>query len=149
MASTIHSSTPNTSSTVTVIHRLRSVVSIMSLNSRPLIRIGSVPRMMYQPSRASLFPAPMRERQSVPSCPNRQRNQAVRMLMMSLRKYSNTASSVPSWMMAVNAAPGSDPNIRSPRMRIWALDETGRYSVNACTRPSTIASKKFIIPLVP
>ena len=66
--------------------------------------------------------------------------------MMSLRKYSSTASSVPNWMMAVNAAPGSDPNIRSPRMRICALDETGRYSVSACTRPSMIASKKFISP---
>lgn len=66
---------------------------------------------------------------------------------MSWRKYSSTASSVPIWMIAVNAAPGSLPNMRSPTMRTCALDETGRYSVNACTNPRNIAWKKFMNPL--
>lgn len=42
---------------------------------------------------------------------------------------------------------GVGPNIRSPTMRICALEETGRYSVNACTSPRKIAWKKFMNPL--
>jgi hypothetical protein len=39
-------------------------------------------------------------------------------LAMSLRKYSRTASSVPSWVIAVNVAPGSVADGRnSPAMR--------------------------------
>ena len=39
-------------------------------------------------------------------------------------------------------------SIKSPMMRIWALEETGRYSVNACTSPRKIAWKKFMNPLL-
>jgi len=46
-----------------------------------------------------------------------------------------------------NGGGRSDPNIRSPTMRICALEETGRYSVNACTSPRKIAWKKFMNPL--
>ena len=147
-ASTTHSSTPNNASTVTVIHRLRSDPSIACLNSRPVIRIGIVPRMMNQPICVSGLCAPIRLLKSLPSLPNREPNHAPRMRMMSCRKYKITASSVPIWMIAVNAAPGSDPSIKSPIMRICALEETGRYSVNACTRPRKIAWKKFMNPLL-
>src|SRR5699024_3241767 len=46
-------------------------------------------------------------------------------------------------MMAVNAAPGSCPGMRtSPTTRTWALEETGTNCVRACTMPRMIASKK-------
>ena len=146
-ASTIHSSRPNRNSTVTVIHRLRSDVSMMFCSVKPRMMIGIEPMMTFHPSVAYLSPRPMRARQSGPFLPNRHPNQCDRMLMMSRRKYRITASSVPIWMMAVNAAPGSAPSIRSPMMRICALDDTGRYSGSACTIPRIIAWKKFMIPL--
>src|SRR5699024_3170400 len=47
----------------------------------------------------------------------------------------------PSWMIAVNAAPGSCPgSISSPTTRTCALEEIGRNSVRAWTRPRTTAS---------
>ena len=147
LSSTIHRMMPNTSSMAAVIHRLRSVFSMASWNSRPAKTIGSVAMMMYQPRRASLLPSPRRCFQSLPFLPVRQMHQFLRMFQMSWRKYSSTASSVPIWMIAVNAAPGSLPNMRSPTMRTCALDETGRYSVNACTNPRNIAWKKFMNPL--
>src|SRR5215211_6584264 len=51
-----------------------------------------------------------------------------------------TASSVPIWVIAVNAAPGSPQPNASPTMRRCALDEIGRNSVRPCTRPRTTAS---------
>ena len=134
-------------SMATVIHRLRSVVSMACWNSTPAMRIGMVAMMMYQPRRASLLCAPKREALSFPSLPARHRHQDFRMFQMSRRKYSSTANSVPIWMMAVNAAPGSPPSMRSPTMRTWALEDTGRYSVSACTSPRNMAWKKFINPL--
>ena len=84
-------------STVTVIHRLRNVVSMASWNSRPATTIGMVPMMMYQPSAASLSRVPNRSFQSpVTGRVNRQRNQCDRMRAISRRKYNSTASSVPS-----------------------------------------------------
>ena len=47
------------------------------------------------------------------------------MRAMSRRKYRITAVSVPSWVIAVNAAPGSEPS-RSPTIRRCALDDTGQ-----------------------
>src|SRR5690606_35457475 len=56
-----------------------------------------------------------------------------------------TASSVPSWVIAVNVAPGSvAEGSTSPRMRRCALDEIGRNSVRPWTRPRTSASRKSI-----
>src|SRR5690606_16986485 len=52
-----------------------------------------------------------------------------------------TAVSVPIWVIAVNAAPGSAPPGRSsPTMRRCALEEIGRNSVSPWTRPRTTAS---------
>src|SRR5690625_1769045 len=46
-------------------------------------------------------------------------------------------------MIAVKAAPGSWPGISSsPATRTWALEETGRNSVRAWTRPRMTASMK-------
>ena len=47
----------------------------------------------------------------------------LRMRMMS-SEIQKSASSVPIWLIA-NAAPGSDPSIKSPIMRICALEESG------------------------
>lgn len=66
-SSTIHRITPNMNSMATVIHRLRSVVSMACWNSTPAMRIGMVAMMMYQPRRASLLCAPKREALSFPS----------------------------------------------------------------------------------
>ena len=56
-----------------------------------------------------------------------------------------TAASVPSWVMAVNVAPGSECDGRnSPTMRRWALEEIGRNSVRPWTRPRMIASMKLM-----
>jgi hypothetical protein len=46
-------------------------------------------------------------------------------------------------VIAVNRAPGSAvvPN-SSPAIRIWALEEIGRNSVNPCKAPKNIASNK-------
>jgi len=63
------------------------------------------------------------------------------MRRMSWRKYSSTAVSVPIWVIAVKAAPGSPPEGSSgPRIRRWALEEIGRNSVSPWTRPRIVAS---------
>src|SRR5690625_270554 len=56
----------------------------------------------------------------------------------------STASSVPIWVMAVKAAPGSAaPGKNSPTMRRCAEEEIGRNSVRPWTRPRIIASIQF------
>src|SRR6187402_3983829 len=54
----------------------------------------------------------------------------------------STASSVPIWMTAVNAAPGSPQPKASARIRRWALLEIGRNSVRPWIRPSTTALRR-------
>ena len=55
-----------------------------------------------------------------------------------------TAVSVPSWVIAVNAEPGSTPPKNWPTIDWWALEEIGRNSVSPCTMPSTSASSQPI-----
>src|SRR5215213_1577738 len=50
-----------------------------------------------------------------------------------------TAAIVPSWITAVNAAPGSCQPSRAGTIRRWPLLETGRNSVRPWTMPSTAA----------
>src|SRR4051794_27861444 len=52
-----------------------------------------------------------------------------------------TAAMVPSWITAVNDAPGSPQPKSSGTMRRWPLDDTGRNSVRPCTIPKMMASK--------
>ena len=52
-----------------------------------------------------------------------------------------TASIVPSWVTAVNAAPGSSQPANAGTMRRCAVLEIGRNSVSPCTIPRTIASR--------
>ena len=59
---------------------------------------------------------------------------------MSRAKYTSTAASVPSWLTAVKAAPGSLPKNTPDTMRRWADEEMGRNSVSPCTIPSTTTS---------
>ena len=47
---------------------------------------------------------------------------------------------VPSWITAVNAAPGSSQPKKAGTIRRWPLEEIGRNSVSPCTIPRTIAS---------
>ena len=73
-----------------------------SWNSSPRTTIGMLPTMISQPIRAS--GSPFRRPASEPS-------QATMIRAMSWRKYRRTAASVPIWVIAVNAAPGSSqPN---------------------------------------
>src|SRR5690606_19407157 len=57
--------------------------------------------------------------------------------------------SVPIWMTAVKAAPGSPQPKSSGKIRRWALLEIGRNSVNPCRIPSTTALRKSITRLNP
>src|SRR6476659_4575066 len=93
--------------------------------------IGIVPTSTYQPRRESSVC-----RISGLRSP---RTQATRMRAISVRKYRRMAAIVPSWMTAVNAAPGSSQPANAGTMRRCAVLETGRNSVRPCTKPSTIA----------
>src|SRR3954453_21394003 len=53
----------------------------------------------------------------------------------------STAAVVPSWMTAVNAAPGSSHPANAGTIRRWPVLEIGRNSVSPCTIPRMIASK--------
>src|SRR3954449_9904858 len=52
-----------------------------------------------------------------------------------------TAAIVPSWMIAVNAAPGSSQPAKAGTMRRWPVLEIGRNSVSPWTMPRTMAWK--------
>ena len=54
----------------------------------------------------------------------------------------STASSVPIWITAVNAAPGSPQPKSSGKIRRWALLEIGRNSVRPWMVPSTTALRR-------
>ncbi len=56
----------------------------------------------------------------------------------------STASSVPIWMTAVNAAPGSPHPNSSGKIRRWALLEIGRNSVRPWMTPRTTALRRSI-----
>ena len=60
-----------------------------------------------------------------------------------------TATSVPSWVTAVNAAPASRPKNTSETIRRWAEEEIGRNSVSPWTIPSTITSSQLTARTVP
>ena len=93
--------------------------------------IGTVPAMMYQPIRASSC-----ERSSG----RRRLCSHVRAIRQrSLRKYRRTAAIVPSWITAVNAAPGSSQPKKAGTMRRWPELEIGRNSVRPWTIPKTMA----------
>src|SRR5829696_8095533 len=98
--------------------------------------IGIVPSTMYQPRRASTFPRLTR--------PSRLRTHARAIRHRSARKYRRTAAIVPSWVTAVNAAPGSSQPRKAGTMRRWAVLEIGQNSVSPCTIPSTMASRTFM-----
>ena len=110
-------------SMVAVIQSERSTVSIWFWNSRPRTMMGSEPRMISQPRRAS---GSVRETRPVSDFAH-----WPMMRTMSRQKKMTTAVSVPIWVMAVKRAPGSSPVPRNwPTMVMWALDDTGRNSVN-------------------
>jgi len=54
-----------------------------------------------------------------------------------------TAATVPSWMTAENAAPGSHHPNSSGAIRRWAVELIGRNSVIPWTMPRTIASTQL------
>ena len=64
----------------------------------------------------------------------------VAIAQISCRKKISTAASVPSWVTAVNAAPGSSQPSSAGTIRWCALEEIGRNSVSPCTIPKTMAS---------
>jgi hypothetical protein len=90
---------PKTTSIVATIQRERSVVSISSWKRMPSTTIGTEPTMMSHPMRAS---GSLRG-----TLPVNDPNQCETMRTMSRQKKTTTAVSVPSWVIAVNAAPGS------------------------------------------
>ncbi len=57
---------------------------------------------------------------------------------ISRAKYSSTASSVPSWVTAVNDAPASSAKNTLEVIARWPDDDTGRNSVSPCTIERTI-----------
>ena len=68
-------------------------------------------------------------------------SQARAMRTRSARKYRTTAAIVPSWITAVNAAPGSSQPTIAGTIRRWPLLEIGRNSVSPWTIPRTTAWK--------
>ena len=93
--------------------------------------------MMYQPMRASIL-----ERRSRLT---RLRAQVRTMRTMSRQKKTITASSVPIWVTAVKAAPGSCQPSSCESTRMCALEEIGRNSVKPCTTPRKTASNHDIV----
>ena len=75
-----------------------------------------------------------------PSGSRSERSHVVAIAQISCRKKISTAASVPSWVTAVNAAPGSSQPSSAGTIRWCALDEIGRNSVSPCTIPRTMAS---------
>ena len=61
----------------------------------------------------------------------------------------STADSVPSWVTAVNAAPGSSQPASAEKTRRWALEEIGRNSVSPCSNPRTTASNQDMNDVLP
>ncbi len=90
---------PKTTSMVATIQSERNVVSISSWKRMPSTTIGIEPTMMSQPMRASGSLRGTR--------PKSDPNQCDTMRTMSRQKNTTTAVSVPSCVIAVNAAPGS------------------------------------------
>src|SRR5215203_3356152 len=88
---------------------------------------------MYQPRRASTSPRLTR--------PSRLRTHARAIRHRSARKYRSTAAIVPSWVTAVNAAPGSSQPRKAGTIRRCPVLETGRNSVRPWTMPRTMAWK--------
>ena len=76
----------------------------------------------------------------------RLRKAAVANSSTSLRKYSRTASRVPSWITAEKAAPGSSQPSNSGTIRKWAVLLIGKNSVSPCTSPKIEASNQVIQP---
>ena len=99
----------------------------------PTIAIGIVPMMMYQPIRAS--------RSERIDGSRRLRSHARAIRHRSSRKYRSTAAIVPSWITAVNAAPGSSQPKKAGTIRRCPLLEMGRNSVSPWTMPRTMAWK--------
>jgi len=130
---------PKTMSVTATIQSERKVVSIAFWNARPRTTIGTLPRMTSQPIRAS---GSLRG-----TLPDSDWTQRETIRAMSRQKYSSTAASVPSWMIAVKRAPGSPPvPSSSPTMRMCALEEMGRNSVSPWTRPRMRALRKSMRP---
>ena len=111
----------------------RAPLSIWSRKAKPKMPIGIVPSPMYQPMRASSSPRS--------SGRNRLRNHVLTMFHRSLRKYRSTAAIVPSWVMAVKAAPGSSQPRKAGTIRRCPVLEIGRNSVSPWTMPRTMAWK--------
>ena len=111
---------------------VRNSSSIGFLKASPRTAIGIVPRMMYQPRRAS-GSCGARSRASARAQPRRGDAPQV------AAEVESTAASVPSWTTAVKAAPGSSQPKKAGMMRRWAVLETGRNSVSPCTIPRTMA----------
>ena len=61
---------------------------------------------------------------------------------MSRRKYTSTAATVPSWMMASNAAPGSGQSSNAGTMRRCAVELMGKNSVMPWTSTRTTARRR-------
>ncbi len=87
--------------------------------------------MMYQPIRASRWPRYSGLTSDLSHI------DAIR--QMSLRKKIRTASSVPIWITAVKAAPGSSHPKNSGKIRRCALLEIGRNSVRPWRTPRKMA----------
>ena len=64
---------------------------------------------------------------------------------MSRQKYRTTASSVPIWITAVYAAPGSSQPKNFGKIARWALLEIGRNSVSPWITPRTTARRKSTV----
>ena len=94
-------SRPKTISVVPISHRSRPPVSIWSWNAKPRIPIGIVATIRYQPIRTSGCDRSDGSRSA--------RSHFVAIDHSSWRKKISTAASVPSWVIAVNAAPGILP----------------------------------------
>ncbi len=127
------SSRPSTISVVPIRYSERAPSSIWSLKTSPKTAIGIVPSPMYQPIRASRLPRSSGSRRLFAH--------VVVIRHRSSRKYTSTAASVPSWVTAVNAAPGSSQPRKAGTIRRCPVLETGRNSVRPWTMPRTMAWK--------
>src|SRR4051794_19462218 len=110
----------------------RNWFSIGSLKRRPIAAIGIVPKMISQVSGHS-------GRRRAARSPRSPATNVRTIAHSSRRKYTTTASIVPSCTTAVKAAPGSSQPRTAGTMRRCALLEIGRNSVRPWTIPRTMA----------
>ena len=128
--SAVRRTTAPTASATAATPGVRIVLSMTSPSAKPTSRMGTVPIVIRRNRRAGAL-----------GCAVNMNGRLVTMLASSRRKYTTTASSVPTWQATSNARPNwSDSHPKTSRARRRCAElETGRNSVSPWMTPRSAA----------